>query len=97
MRRIVIRPVLFRPPDFVKPSVRVLTGRPFQSSERSISTSPRWPGVVGLYDLSAMLSVFRYRCSTLRAAIDRAPKVPEMIGPEGPQLKTTTLRTDSER
>jgi len=60
----VIRPVLFRPPDFVKPSVRVLTGRPFQSSERSISTSPRWPGVVGLYDLSAMLSVFRL----LRAA-----------------------------
>ena len=59
VRRAVIRPVLFRPPDLVKPSVRDLTGRPFHSSERSISTSPRWPGVVGLYDLSAMLSVFR--------------------------------------
>ena len=58
-RRMVIRPVLFRPAFLVRPSVRAFTGRPFQSSERSISTSPRWPGVVGLYDLSAMLALFR--------------------------------------
>src|SRR5210317_2193661 len=67
LRRIVIRPVLFRPPFLVKPSVRDLTGRPFQSSERSIRTSPRWPGVVGLYDLSAILSVFRFASRPLRA------------------------------
>src|SRR6056297_3648684 len=51
----VIRPVLFRPAFLLKPSVRDLTGRPFQSSERSIRTSPRWPGVVGLYDFNAIL------------------------------------------
>src|SRR5690606_25757370 len=50
----VIRPVLFRPPLLDRPSVRVLTGRPFHSSERSIRTSPRWPGVVGLYVFNAM-------------------------------------------
>jgi hypothetical protein len=44
---------------FRQPLGEGLHGRPFQSSERSISTSPRWPGVVGLYDLSAMLPVFR--------------------------------------
>jgi hypothetical protein len=73
---------LFRPPCLVRPSVRALTGRPFQSSERSISTSPRWPGVVGLYDLSAMLSVFRLAVRQrpliqgFTACGYRAPKVP---------------------
>src|SRR5690606_11072234 len=66
---IVIRPVLFRPPVFVKPSVRALTGRPFQSSERSISTSPRWPGVVGLYDFNARVSVFRLLSDHLRSEV----------------------------
>src|SRR5690606_22392673 len=77
LRRIVIRPVLFRPPCLLKPSVRVLTGRPFQSSERSISTSPRWPGVVGLYDLSAMLvSSVCFAGARARLLKYRAPKVP---------------------
>ncbi len=55
----VTRPRLLRPPCEIRPSVRAFTGRPFHSSERSIRTSPRWPGVVGLYDLSAMFPVFR--------------------------------------
>ena len=37
LRRIVIRPVLFRPPDFCQTLSEGFTGRPFQSSERSIN------------------------------------------------------------
>jgi len=80
--RDVIRPVLFRPPDLVSPSVRDLTGRPFQSSERSISTSPRWPGVVGLYDFSAMLCVFRLLMRQSNA-------LPMVKPPEGGQFKAS--------
>jgi hypothetical protein len=53
--------------------VRALTGRPFQSSERSISTNPRWPGVVGLYDFSAMFA-------TSVCLADPA-KGPDVVGP----------------
>src|SRR5690606_13269118 len=67
----VIRPVLLRPPWLCRPSVRALTGRPFHSSERSIRTSPRWPGVVGLYDLSAMITVFRLLQDRLVRGIGR--------------------------
>src|ERR1700733_5264167 len=48
------RPPPPRPPDLVRPSVRLLTGRPLCSSERSISTRARRPGEVGLYCFKAI-------------------------------------------
>jgi hypothetical protein len=61
---------LFRPPFLIKPSVKDLTGRPFHSSERSIRTNPRWPGVVGLYDFNAIFlsSVFWLASENLNQA-----------------------------
>src|ERR1700680_1786189 len=53
-QRTVMRPLLLRPPFSRLPSVSALTGGPFQSSLRSMMTSWRWPGVVGLKVLSAI-------------------------------------------
>src|SRR5215475_4379871 len=55
MKRLVIRPWLLRPPVPILPSVSVLTGLPFHSSERLISTVPRRLAVTGLNCLSAIL------------------------------------------
>src|ERR1700744_3587696 len=54
-KRLVIRPWLLRPPEAFLPSVKPLTGLPFHSSERSISTVPRRLAVTGLNCLSAIL------------------------------------------
>src|SRR5580692_2441526 len=54
MNRLVMRPWLLRPPVPVLPSVSALTGLPFQSSERLISTVPRRLAVTGLNCLSAI-------------------------------------------
>src|SRR4029077_18759765 len=53
-QRTVMRPLLLRPPCSRLPSVSALTGGPFQSSLRSMMTSWRCPGVVGLKVLSAI-------------------------------------------
>src|SRR5579863_2001895 len=53
-RRIVMRPVLLRPPFSRRPSVSALTGLPFHNSLRSTMTSCRCDGVVGLKLLSAI-------------------------------------------
>ena len=49
-----MRPWLLRPPVPILPSVSALTGLPFHSSERSISTVPRRLAVTGLNCLSAI-------------------------------------------
>src|SRR6476620_8871228 len=54
MNRLVMRPWLLRPPVPLLPSVSVLTGLPFHSSERLISTVPRRLAVTGLNCLSAL-------------------------------------------
>src|SRR5215470_10640008 len=61
----VMRPVLLRPPLAALPSVSFLTGRPFHSSERSISTTWRRPGVIGRKDLSA-IAIFPVRSDRRR-------------------------------
>src|SRR5487761_683430 len=50
----VIEPPLLRPPLEFLPSVSALTGLPACRPARSTRTSWRWPGVTGLYDLSAI-------------------------------------------
>src|ERR1700760_2920934 len=55
MNRLVMRPWLLRPPVPILPSVSCLTGLPFHSSDRLISTVPRRLAVTGLNCLSAML------------------------------------------
>src|SRR6516225_4113326 len=55
-QRIVIRPVLLRPPLPRRPSVNALTGLPFHSPLRSMMTSCRWDGVVGLKVFNAIAS-----------------------------------------
>src|SRR6516225_4797229 len=55
MKRLVMRPWLLRPPVPILPSVSALTGLPFHSSERLISTVPRRLAVTGLNCLSAIL------------------------------------------
>src|SRR5579862_1593435 len=55
-QRIVVRPVLLRPPFWRKPSVSALTGLPFHNSPRSTMTRWRCEGVVGLKVLSAISS-----------------------------------------
>ncbi len=57
MKRLVMRPWLLRPPVPVLPSVSALTGLPFHSSERLISTVPRRLAVTGLNCLSAISRV----------------------------------------
>src|SRR5215472_13910210 len=53
-QRIVMRPVLLRPPLPRSPSVNALTGLPFHSSLRSTMTNCRRDGVVGLNVFSAI-------------------------------------------
>src|SRR5438045_2218190 len=55
-QRIVMRPVLLRPPLPRSPSVKALTGFPFHNSLRSTVTSCRRDGVVGLKVFSAIAS-----------------------------------------
>src|ERR1700724_328530 len=55
-RRMVIRPVLLRPPLPRSPSVKALTGLPFHSSLRSTVTSCLRDGVVGLKVFNAIAS-----------------------------------------
>src|SRR3954463_13204449 len=50
-----MRPVLLRPPEECLPSVKLLTGLPLYSAERSTITSWRWPGVVGLNVFNAIV------------------------------------------
>src|SRR3954470_9670107 len=50
----VVRPLLLRPPLLFLPSVSALIGAPLCKPARSISTNPRWLGVVGLYFFSAI-------------------------------------------
>src|ERR1700733_4613518 len=52
--RTEVVPWLLRPPECDLPTVKALTGLPFHSSERSISTVPRRLAVTGLNCLSAM-------------------------------------------
>src|SRR6516165_4648944 len=52
-----MRPVLLRPPLPRSPSVKDLTGLPFQSSLRSTMTSCRRDGVVGLNVFSATAQI----------------------------------------
>ena len=47
-------PLLFRPPDFDKPTVSVFSGLPDHRLSRDTNTSPRCPGVFGLYDFNDM-------------------------------------------
>src|SRR3546814_8017428 len=54
MPRAVAWPMLLRPPLRCFPSVSALTGLPFHRLDRSISTRPRWAGLVGLYCFSAI-------------------------------------------
>src|SRR5215213_6476988 len=54
-KRTTMRPVLLRPPEECLPSVKLLTGLPLYSAERSTITSWRWPGVVGLYVFNAIV------------------------------------------
>src|SRR5450755_1464869 len=49
-----MRPLLLRPPDECCPSVNAFTGAPLYSDERSMLTSWRWLGVVGLYVFNAI-------------------------------------------
>src|SRR5947209_8462488 len=56
-QRIVMRPVLLRPPLPRSPSVRALTGFPFHNSLRSTMTSWRRDGVVGLNVFSATAQI----------------------------------------
>jgi hypothetical protein len=53
--REVTWPLLLRPPVLRLPSVRALSGLPFQSDDLSTRISARCEGVVGLYCLSAIL------------------------------------------
>src|SRR5579872_3341963 len=50
-----MRPPPPRPPDFDSPSMRLFSGLPLCSSERSTSTSPRRDGEVGLKVFKAMV------------------------------------------
>src|SRR5215470_8632402 len=69
--RTVMRPLLLRPPDEILPVVNDFTGAPLWSAERSTKTSWRWPGVVGLYVLSAMVPASRG--SESRSHVDAVP------------------------
>ena len=53
-KREVMRPLLLRPPVECWPSVSAFTGAPLYSDERSMITSWRWLGVVGLYVFKAI-------------------------------------------
>src|SRR5215468_4977526 len=66
-----MRPLLLRPPDEILPVVNDFTGAPLWSAERSTKTSWRWPGVVGLYVLSAMVPASRG--SESRSHVDAVP------------------------
>src|SRR6516165_5685262 len=55
-QRMVIRPVLLRPPLPRRPSVNALTDLPFHSPLRSTTTSCRCDGVVGLKVFNAIAS-----------------------------------------
>src|SRR6516164_4382958 len=67
-QRIVIRPVLFRPPLPRNPSLNALTGLPFHSPLRSTMTSCRWDGVVGLKVFNAIASDSRRHVDPLTLA-----------------------------
>src|SRR4051812_20092919 len=54
MPREVTWPLLLRPPVLRLPSVKALTGLPFQSADLSTRIRPRCDEVVGLYCLSAI-------------------------------------------
>src|SRR3954449_9861340 len=47
--REVMRPRVLRPPDFLRPSVRLRSGAFLVSSERSCQVAKRLPGEVGLW------------------------------------------------
>src|ERR1700744_2034865 len=55
-KRTAMRPPPPRPPDLVRPSIRLFSGLPLWSSPLSTSTRPRRPGEVGLNCFSAMAS-----------------------------------------
>ena len=65
MWRMVMRPVVLRPPERLLPSVSTLTGLPFQSWLRSTTTRWRRPGDVGRY-------VFNVRRGATKSAIKQA-------------------------
>src|SRR6516165_8267389 len=67
-QRIVIRPVLLRPPVPRRPSVSALTGLPRHSPLRSTITSCRWDGVVGLKVFNAIASNSRRHVDPLPLA-----------------------------
>src|SRR5436190_17826752 len=52
--REVIRPCVFRPPDFVRPSVSPFSGVFLVTSARSDQVAKRRPGEVGLWRLTAI-------------------------------------------
>jgi hypothetical protein len=52
--RVVIRPLLFRPPVFFSGSVRLFSGFVFVTSSNEETDMKRRPGLVGLYFFSAM-------------------------------------------
>src|SRR4051794_3135031 len=53
--REVMRPCVLRPPDFLRPSVRLRSGSFFVSSGLSAHVAKRRPGLVGLWRFTGML------------------------------------------
>src|SRR3954452_1010882 len=52
--RDVMRPCVFRPPDFFRPVVSAFSGSDFVTSARSLHVAKRRPGEVGLWRLTAI-------------------------------------------
>src|ERR671918_2790042 len=63
--RAVLRPRALRPPDFVRPSTSVRSGRSFVISAKSGYVEKRRPGLVGLGLRMAMRSVLAQGLETL--------------------------------
>src|SRR5437763_5190773 len=52
--REVMRPCVFRPPDFLRPVVSAFSGSLLVTSARSLHVAKRRPGLVGLWRFTAM-------------------------------------------
>src|SRR5271167_1737948 len=95
-QRIVIRPVLLRPPLPRRPSVNALTGLPFHSSLRSTMTSCRREGVVGLNVFNAIASDPRRHVDPLTLG-EGHDRLLEVRTPSDAAAKTLQLALDPDR
>src|SRR5271165_289333 len=95
-QRMVIRPVLLRPPLPRRPSVNALTGLPFHSPLRSTMTSSRCDGVVGLKVFNAIASDSRRDVDPLTFA-ERDDRLLIVRTPPDTTAKTLQLALDPDR